>query len=161
MNILVITGTQKFPFNRLIKAADELVKTYPDISGFAQIGTSTYIPSYLNYKEFLSKDEMNQKLRKADAILTHGGTGSIISALKISKPVVAVARLAKFEENVDDHQKEIVEEFKKDGMLIEAEDLSESALYKALTEAVKMPKITYQSNTDNVLNELRRIIESC
>lgn len=161
MNILVVTGTQKFPFDRLIEAADELVKTHSNISGFAQIGTSAYIPSYLSYKEFLSKDEMGQKLREADVVLTHGGTGSIISALKISKPVVAVARLAKFNEHVDDHQKEIVEEFKKDGMLIEVEDLSESTLYTALTEAVKMPKITYQSNTKNVLNELRRIIESC
>ena len=47
--ILVTTGTQKFPFNRLLKAVDKEIKAgviTEDV--FAQIGASDYRPE--NYK---------------------------------------------------------------------------------------------------------------
>lgn len=161
MNILVITGTQKFQFDRLIKAVDVLASRHSDYHIFAQIGTSGVTPKFMDYRPFIDKDDMQAKLKNADIVLTHGGTGSIISALKLGKPVIAVARLAQYEEHVDDHQKEIVERFQEDGMLIEATDLSEAGLQKAIEKSKELSVPEYKSGTKAVIDELRKRIEAC
>lgn len=161
MNILVITGTQKFPFNRLIKAVDVLASRHPEYHIFAQIGTSNVTPKYMDYRPFIDKDEMQGKLKDADIVLTHGGTGSIISALKLKKPVIAAARLAQYDEHVDDHQKEIIERFQEDGMLVEVRDFSEAGLQRAIERAKLLDVPEYKSGTDEVIREIRKRIEAC
>lgn len=161
MNILVITGTQKFQFNRLIKAADILASRHHDYHIFAQIGASEVKPKYMDYRPFIDKDEMQKRLKGADIVLTHGGTGSIISALKMQKPVIAVARLARYGEHVDDHQKEIVERFREDGMLVEATDLTEAGLQKAIMKVMDLSVPMYKSGTDQIIAELKKRIEEC
>ena len=52
--IFVALGSQKFQFNRLLKAVDEL-QTDEEI--FAQIGYSDYKPRNYKYKEFLDREE--------------------------------------------------------------------------------------------------------
>ena len=47
-------------------------------------------------------------------VITHGGTGVIIGAVKQGKKVIAVPRLASYGEHVDDHQVQLLREF--DGM---------------------------------------------
>ena len=56
--IFVTLGSQKFQFNRLLKAIDELVerrKIKEEV--FAQIGYSDYQPINYKYKQFLDRDE--------------------------------------------------------------------------------------------------------
>ena len=67
-------------------------------------------------------------------VITHGGTGAIMESLQAGKPVIAVARLSKYGEHVDDHQMEIVDQFTKDNYVIglhETNDL-EQAVQKGL-----------------------------
>lgn len=52
--IFVTVGSQKFQFNRLIRAVDALVAS--DVAGdgaFAQTGVCTYIPEHLEHEAFL------------------------------------------------------------------------------------------------------------
>lgn len=112
--IFITLGSQKFQFNRLLKAVDDLVQRKiikEDV--FAQIGYSDYQPQNYSYKKFLDRDEFARMEEKSEIVITHGGTGAIIGAVKKDKKVIAVPRLAKFGEHVDDHQLQLLDEFEK------------------------------------------------
>ena len=84
--IFITLGSQKFQFNRLLKAIDKLIeqgKIKEEV--FAQIGYSDYQPINYNYKQFLDRDEFASMEGRADIVITHGGTGAIIGAVKKRK----------------------------------------------------------------------------
>lgn len=86
MVIFITVGTQKFQFNRLLKEIDRLIeeeKITEEV--FAQIGYSGYKPKNYNYKDFIDRDEFEDIIKKCKIIITHGGTGSIIGAVKQRK----------------------------------------------------------------------------
>ena len=56
--IFITLGSQKFQFNRLLKAVDELVaagKIKDEV--FAQIGYSDYKPTNYKYEQFLDREK--------------------------------------------------------------------------------------------------------
>jgi len=110
--IFVITGTQKFEFNRLLRAMDELLAN-KKMTGkvFAQTGYSTYIPQNYGYSQYLSMSEFDKHISEASLIVCHSGAATINSALKAGKVVIVVPRLQKFNEHVDDHQLEIAKKY--------------------------------------------------
>ena len=56
--IFITLGSQKFQFNRLLQAVDELIeKGVIDDEVFAQIGYSDYEPKHFEYKQFLDREE--------------------------------------------------------------------------------------------------------
>ncbi len=112
--IFVAVGTQKFPFNRLLKNIDDLIKN-GDITEevFAQIGNSDYVPQNYTFEKFISKEEFDQKVSESSLVITHSGVGTIISALSSHKPIIVYPRLAKYGEHVDNHQLEIAQYFSK------------------------------------------------
>ena len=52
---------------------------------FAQTGYSDYVPRNYSYNNFLDRDEFSVEMGKADIVITHGGTGAIIGAVKKGK----------------------------------------------------------------------------
>ncbi|MGO1371975.1 MAG: PssE/Cps14G family polysaccharide biosynthesis glycosyltransferase [Senegalia sp. (in: firmicutes)] len=116
--IFVCVGSREYQFNRLLKKIDELVekKLITDYI-FAQIGQSTYIPQNYKYERFMSSDKFKRYQLDSDLIISHSGTGALIGALKKGKKVIAVPRLAKYEEHIDDHQIQISEMLFKEGYL--------------------------------------------
>lgn len=103
--ILVTVGSRNYPFDRLFKKLDEL---YEDGTlteeMFAQTGTSTYVPKYYAHKDFISQEEFLEKIQEADIVVSHGASGSIMKALNAGKKVIAVTRLEKYGEHINDHQ---------------------------------------------------------
>ena len=152
--IFVTLGSQKFQFDRLLQAVDEL-KTDEEI--FAQIGYSNYKPQNYEYKKFLDRDEFENVMDKADIVITHGGTGAIIGAVKKGKKVIAVPRLKKYGEHVDDHQLQLVEQFKDLNLICACKNVDK------LDEAVKIVQRTkyscYQSNTFNIIQNIDNYIK--
>lgn len=71
---------------------------------FAQIGTSTYKPKHYEYKDFISPEEFAEYIDKADIVVSHGASGSIMKALNAGKKVITVTRLEKYGEHINDHQ---------------------------------------------------------
>ena len=71
---------------------------------FAQTGTSTYDPKHYEYKNFISQEEFLEKIKEADIVVSHGASGSIMKALNAGKKVIAVTRLEKYGEHINDHQ---------------------------------------------------------
>lgn len=102
--IFLTVGTQKFPFNRLLRAVDTLVADgVLDEEVFAQTGHSNYVPQNYAFRDFIGKTEFEQYVRNYDLLITHSGVATIITGLKLGKPIIVVPRFAKYGEHVDDH----------------------------------------------------------
>lgn len=103
--IFVTVGTHEQPFNRLIKKVDNLVAN-GDIKEkvIIQTGFSTYIPKHCETHKMMSFEEMQQTLKDARIVITHGGPSSFIEALQYGKVPIVVPRQEKFHEHVNNHQ---------------------------------------------------------
>lgn len=152
--IFVTLGSQKFQFNRLLKAVDEL-QTDEEI--FAQIGYSDYEPQNYSYKDFLDREEFAAWEEKADIVITHGGTGAIIGAVKKGKKVIAVPRLKKYGEHVDDHQIQLIKQFKDLNLIYACVD---GDLQKALEVVMNTTYNEYKSNTTRIINSIGAFISN-
>lgn len=120
--IFVTVGSRNYPFNRLFKKLDELYEegVLTD-SLFAQIGTSTYQPIHYEYKDFISQEEFVEKVNESDIVVSHGASGSIMKALNAGKKVIAVTRLEKYGEHINDHQIQNNEAFASNGYVLMAD----------------------------------------
>ena len=84
--IFITLGSQKFQFNRLLKAIDEQIadgRITDEV--FAQTGASDYKPKNYALKDFLDRDEFEKWMDRSEIVITHGGTGAIIGAVKKKK----------------------------------------------------------------------------
>ncbi|CVI73533.1 hypothetical protein NDGK_03071 [Clostridiales bacterium CHKCI001] len=151
--IFLTVGSQKFPFDRLIKKIDELVESGKiNQEVFAQIGTATYKPIHILYKEFLSQDEFKQKIEECDIVITHGGTGVIVQAIEKEKKVIAVPRKKEFGEHVDNHQEELIRQFSKMNLILRCDDMEE--LENCIGSLDEFHPNKYESNTKAYIEEL-------
>ena len=156
--IFVTLGSQKFQFNRLLIAIDELIeKGAITEEVFAQTGYSDYEPKHYQYKQFLDRSEFAEMEDKADIVITHGGTGAIIGAVKKGKRVIAVPRLAKYGEHVDDHQLQLIEQFKERNLIFGLGDCSK--LDDSLRYVTAHEFDSYQSNTFEIINNIEKYIQ--
>ena len=155
--IFVTLGSQKFQFNRLLKEIDRLVeegKITEEV--FAQVGYSDYKPKNYDYKEFLDREEFRKIINECDKVITHGGTGAIINAVKNGKKVIAIPRLSKFGEHVDDHQIQIVEEFNKMNFILSVKNINK--LGRLINELNNFKSKKYISNTKNIIDSIELYI---
>lgn len=156
--IFVTVGSQKFQFNRLLEKIDELIENgVIKEEVFAQIGVSDYVPKNYKYVDFTTQDEFNKKIDVAKLIITHAGTGVIVNAVKKGKKVIGIPRLAKYGEHVDDHQIQLIDEFKELNFIEPVYDLVD--LEKALKGIEGKTFNKYISNTDTILESIEKFIE--
>ncbi len=157
--IFVTVGSQKFQFDRLIKAVDDLVASGKAEGGaFAQTGACTYVPRHMGHEAFLDREGFRARMDACDVVVTHGGTGAIIGAVKDGKKVIAVPRRAEFGEHVDDHQAEIVGQFGEMGLIEPCMDPAE--LPEAYARALSKTYLPYQSNTARFCADLSEYIDN-
>ena len=95
---------------------------------------------------------------KADVVITHGGSGAIIGAIKKGKKVIAVARRAKYGEHVDDHQTQLVEQLRKLNIICECQICDD--IWKAIEEVKKKEYKSYQSHTDEMIKSIEKFIST-
>lgn len=155
--IFITVGSQKFQFDRLLKEIDILIeKGIITEEVFGQIGYSDYTPKNYNYKKFLNRVEFMDLMKTCNKVITHGGSGAIIGAIKQNKKIIAVPRLAIYGEHVDDHQLEIVSEFEKNGLICSIKEIDE--LENSICEVEELKFKDYISNTQNIINEIEEFI---
>lgn len=157
--VFVTMGSQKFQFDRLLKAVDELSGSGAIFEPvFAQTGACTYEPANIEWSAFVDRDEFKARMDASDVVITHGGTGAIIGAVKAGKKVVAVPRLVKYGEHVDDHQIEIVRQFADMGLIEPCMDVAD--LETAYKNTRRKSYLPYASNTDAFVTDLRSYLQS-
>ena len=155
--IFVTLGSQKFQFNRLLKQIDMLVEnSLINEPIFAQTGTSDYQPKNYKFKDFIDRDEFSSIMEHGDIVITHGGTGAIIGAVKKNKKVIAVPRLVEYGEHVDNHQIQLIKQFEEMHLIYTCLDLNE--LGKAIEEITNMTFHSYQSNTNRIVDSIEDFI---
>lgn len=155
--IFVTLGSQKFQFNRLLMELDKLVeekKISNDI--FAQIGYSDYKPKNYEFKEFLDREQFAEIMERCEIVITHGGTGAIVGAVKREKKVIAVPRLSKFGEHVDDHQLQIIDQFTDMNFIVGVKETNE--IYEALEQLKTIEFKKYISNTENIIKSIEEFL---
>ena len=152
--ILVTLGTQKQSFERLLKYVEN---ASIDSEVIVQKGKTEYVSNKMKVFNFITYDEMSKYIDKADVIITHGGTGSVIGPLRKGKKIIACARLSKYDEHVDDHQTELVSVFASKGYILELNE--DNDLTELLEEAKGFKPKKFKSNSEDFLKKLREEIE--
>lgn len=156
--IFVTLGTQDKGFPRLLEAIDreiELGNIKDKV--IVQAGLTDYNSKNMEIFDLIPKEEFDKYIDESDLIITHGGAGSILSAIKKGKKVIAAARLAKYKEHTNDHQKQIVKEFSKEGYILELRDFNK--LGKLIEKAKIFKPKKFKSNTKNMISLVENYIE--
>ncbi|MGF1456543.1 MAG: glycosyltransferase [Alphaproteobacteria bacterium] len=112
--IFVTVGTQ-LTFDRLVMAVDAWAKDHPSVDVFGQIsdlGPDNYAPRHFKWSARIEPADFERYCDEATLIVAHAGTGSIISALMRSKPVLVMPRRLALREHRNDHQLATVDHFK-------------------------------------------------
>ena len=157
--IFVTLGTQDKEFIRLLQAIDrEIEKGNIKDKVIVQAGYTKYTSKNMEILDLISSDEFDDLMEKCDLVITHGGAGSILSAIKKDKTVIAAARLKKYKEHTNDHQRQLIREFSDKGYILELRDFNK--LDKLLEKAKVFKPHKFLSNTDNMITLISDYIES-
>lgn len=156
--IFVTLGTQDKPFNRLLEVLEkEILDGKIKERVVVQAGCTNYKSDVMEVFDLISLDKFEEMMNNCDLLITHGGVGSVISGLSKGKKVIAVARLARYGEHVNDHQLQIVENFNEQGYIIGLSDVN--SLSEALTKVKSFEPKKYKSNTDKMIKLVEELIE--
>ena len=114
--ILVLLGTQHNEFKRLLEEVEKNIEN-GNIKEevIVQAGFTKYESDKMKIFDMISKENLEDLVKKSRLIITHGGVGSIQTALQENKKVIAVPRKSKYGEHVNDHQCQIVKNFDEEG----------------------------------------------
>jgi UDP-N-acetylglucosamine transferase subunit ALG13 len=113
--IFLMIGTAPFP--RLVKKVDEIAGRIND-KVIMQVGRTDYTPKNADFFSFIDDFSKIQDIcHKSKVVVTHGGAGSIMTALEEGSTVISVPRIKKYNEAYDDHQLELVEALSKIGLI--------------------------------------------
>lgn len=152
-------GTQKQKIERLV---DSIIESESLKFQSIIIQSTVSYESASNHKniEFIgliSSCEMNKLISRASLVISHGGTGSIIAALEQCKKVIAIPRLSKYGEHVDDHQLELVDAFANAEYVIKFGENDTVDKLVHLAETFEPKK--YISNTGNFVRKMTESLE--
>lgn len=129
--IFVTVGTHEQPFNRLVRAVDDLKAdgTIPaDERVFIQTGFSTYEPQHCEWAKLLPYEDMQSYIQKARIVITHGGPSSFLAPLQLGKIPIVMPRHVEYGEHVNNHQVEFAKDVaKRFGNIIVVDDKTELA----------------------------------
>ena len=156
--ILVVLGTQDKQFTRLLEAVDrEIEKGTIKDRVVVQAGQTKYESKNMEIFDLVPSPEFNKLMDEADLVITHGGAGTILTAIKKGKKVIAAARLAKYKEHHNDHQKQIIGEFTSRGYILELRDFNKLGTMIQKMKSFKPKK--FESNTKNMIKLIDDYIE--
>ena len=157
--ILVLLGTQNNDFHRLLNEIEKnIIDGNIKDEVVVQAGFTKYKSCNMSLFEMVTKDRLNELVKNADLIITHAGLGSIEMSLEQGKKVIAVPRLKKYGEHVNDHQKDIAKEFNKKGWIIGLEDVSD--LKEGLERAKSfVPKKYITPKNKEIVNLIKTFID--
>jgi UDP-N-acetylglucosamine transferase subunit ALG13 len=118
--IAVVLGTQRYRFDRLLRALDGIEEEL-----VVQGGSSTFRPRGATWFDFLDYPALVEQMRAARVVVSHAGVGAIVTAVAEGKRPVVVPRLKRYGEAVDDHQVPFARRLAEVGLVTLVEDPAE------------------------------------
>lgn len=161
--IFVTVGTHEQPFNRLVKAVDELKRDgIITEEVIIQTGFSTYKPQYCKWSKLIPYQQMTKNVFDARIVITHGGPASFIMPLRIGKTPIVVPRQNQFGEHVNNHQVEFTRNVaERMGTIIPLENIGElGEIIKNYEMIVTDMRHGMISNNEKFNIELEKIVNN-
>lgn len=156
--MIFVSVGQMMPFDRLIRLVDEWAAGRPDVDVVAQVGEGTYEPRHIQAVNYLTPVEFREHVERADAVLSHAGTGNIFAALEVGKPLLIFPRQHSLREVTNDHQEATARFFAERGLLRVA--VNEQELRRELDdlESAPPPRKCSVEASPELVQRLRRFI---
>jgi beta-1,4-N-acetylglucosaminyltransferase len=129
--IFVTVGTHDQPFDRLVRAADELAARI-DEPVTVQRGVSRFQPRRAQAFDWATTGEMDEWIDRARVVIAHAGAGTMISVFRRGKPLIVIPRLREHGEHYNDHQMELAAAMAQAGRVLVVEEPSAETLWEAL-----------------------------
>lgn len=160
--IFVTVGTHEQPFNRLVKAVDDLKRDgIITEEVIIQTGFSTYEPKYCEWSKLIPYQQMVKNVADARIVITHGGPASFIMPLQIGKTPIVVPRQHQYGEHINDHQVEFARNVaQRMGTIIPVEDIKK--LGETITNYEKIVanmEHSINSNNEKFCEEFQKLVD--
>ncbi|WP_165871404.1 glycosyltransferase [Flaviaesturariibacter flavus] len=101
--IFVTVGSQ-LPFDRFIRAVDEIAPLLSGKEIIAQVFGMKYQPRNIQTLDYIAPAEFRDYVQSAELIVSHAGTGTILSVSELKKPLIVFPRSGRLRETRSDHQ---------------------------------------------------------
>lgn len=102
--MIFVTVGHQMPFDRLVATVDAWAGSRRRTDVFAQIGRTSLQPRHIRCVDRVTPSEFREKVRECRCIVSHAGMGTILTAMRFSRPAVVMPRLAANRETRNDHQ---------------------------------------------------------
>lgn len=156
--LLFATVGAILPFDRLVEMVAEVNSRGEILEEILiQTGAGGHVPEGIQTVETLPFDLMQSTLKDADIVVCHGGTGSLITALRQGCRIVAVPRLFSKGEVYDDHQAEITSAFAERGLIVVANTADQ--LSEALKDVRARPPRLATSDPSELIQYLNDLLD--
>ncbi len=155
--ILVMLGTQNNGFHRLLEEVQKNIDNgniTEDV--VVQKGYTKFESKDMTIYDQLPQEDILKLIDDSSFVITHGGVGSIITAITKGKKVIAVPRLKAYKEHVNDHQLDIIKSFGDMGYIIGLNGVEE--LPQALKQIDNFEPKKYVQNTGKILKIIEDFI---
>ena len=159
--IFVSVGTHEQPFNRLVKAVDDLKKDGVITDEvIIHTGFSTYKPKYCQCSKLIPYQQMIKNVADAKIVITHGGPASFIMPLQVGKTPIVVPRQHQFGEHVNNHQVEFARNVaRKMGTIILVEEIANlGEIITNYNQLIAGMRHGMNSNNAKFCEELEKIV---
>lgn len=118
--VFITLGTQGNQFTRCMQMVEQLIEElHPEQEFVAQLGNTKYSSDKIKCLEYVPEEQFKEMIGRADVVITHAGSGALFSAIKQGKKAIAVARLKKYKEMLNDHQTELVRKLSEGGYILD------------------------------------------
>jgi UDP-N-acetylglucosamine transferase subunit ALG13 len=102
--IFAALGTHEQPMDRLVRALDSVAQSDLNEAIVIQSASFHYRPKLCQPRGIMSPTDLDDTMRRASVVITHGGPGMIMAALALGLRPIVVPRDPRFGEHVDAHQ---------------------------------------------------------
>jgi UDP-N-acetylglucosamine--N-acetylmuramyl-(pentapeptide) pyrophosphoryl-undecaprenol N-acetylglucosamine transferase len=122
--VVTVGGNAHYGFERLVRSLHAIIP--PDWSVLWQVGPSDVSDLGIDTVASLPNDRLRAEIAAADLVISHAGTGSILTALQLGKRPIVVPRRAAHGEHVDGHQNDLAAFVASEGLALvrEADEIT-------------------------------------
>lgn len=153
--IYVTLGTMFMDFERLVRKMDEIAgRTGEPV--WIQRGLSKTIPKHAQYFDFKPPEENLAFQREARVIVCHAGIGAVTDALSVGRPFIAVPRLKRYGEHMNDHQLDLAQAVARRGwgrMVVDIDELDDACANPP------RPALEYRPAREGLIAAVRNMVE--
>lgn len=155
--ILVLLGTQNNSFCRLLQEIEKNIDNKNiNEEVIVQAGYTKYQTNKMKIFSTISREELEKMIDKANYVISHGGVGSMITANQKGKKVIAIPRLKRYQEHVNDHQIDTIKEFQQKGYILACYEVE--GLEKAIKNIKDFTPVIYKKTEGNIITLIEEFI---